>query len=40
MVCVAVREVVGAGPAGLLAGGAGMGDTITVLGEATSVLGA
>lgn len=40
MVCVAVSEVVGAGPAVLLAGGAGMGDTTTVLGEAAPVLGA
>ena len=34
MVCVAVREVVGAAPAGLPAGGAGIGETITVLGAA------
>jgi len=43
MVCVAVREVVGAAPAGLLAGGAGMGETMTVLGAAgiaLAVLGA
>jgi hypothetical protein len=39
MVCVAVREVVGAAPAELLAGKDGIGETTTVLGETTTVSG-